>query len=81
MSFQIPEELCQPVHHKAHLRRETARTNKRPAQRECVLGLIEEALNEAERQVSVGPCEDRTPGRPQPLEEGETAAGSEEKAV
>ncbi len=47
MAFQIPEELFQRI--KAHLERETQRTGRKYAQREFVLGLIEEALNEAER--------------------------------
>lgn len=80
MAFQIPEELFQRI--KAHLERETARTGRKLTQWEFVLGLIEEALNEAERQAGVGPCEDAAPqDGTQPLEEGETAAGSEERAV
>ena len=55
MAFQISEDLFQRI--KAHLDRETARTGKKLTQREFVLGLLEEALNEAERQASVGPCE------------------------
>ena len=67
MAFQIPEELFQRI--KAHLERETQRTGRKYTQREFVLGLIEEALNEAERQAaeeagqtatpeaSVSPCE------------------------
>lgn len=59
MAFQIPEELFQRI--KAHLERETARTGRKLTQWEFVLGLIEEALNEAERQAGVGPCEDAAP--------------------
>ncbi len=55
MAFQIPEDLFQRI--KAHLERETARLGKKLTQREFVLGLIEEALNEAERQAGVSPCE------------------------
>ena len=55
MAFQIPEDLFQRI--KAHLERETARTGRKLTQREFVLGLIEEALNEAERQAGVSPCE------------------------
>ena len=51
MAFQIPEELFQRI--KAHLERETRRTGRKLTQREFVLGLIEEALNEAERQASL----------------------------
>ena len=80
MAFQIPEDLFQRI--KAHLERETARTGKKLTQREFVLGLIEEALNEAERQAGVSPCE--TPqdgGAPQPQEEGEQGLSGEEQAV
>ena len=71
MAFQIGEDLFQRI--KAHLERETARTGRKLTQREFVLGLIEEALNEAERQAaeeagqtaapgtSVSPCEPSTP--------------------
>ena len=67
MAFQIPEELFQRI--KAHRERETQRSGRKYTQREFVLGLIEEALNEAERQAaeeagqtaapgtSVSPCE------------------------
>ena len=47
MAFQIGEDLFQRV--KAHLERETTRTGRKLTQRDFVLGLIEEALNEAER--------------------------------
>ena len=70
MAFQIPEELFQRI--KAHLERETQRTGRKLTQREFVLGLIEEALNEAERlaaeeagqtatEAGVSPCEDNDP--------------------
>ncbi|WP_300689192.1 translation initiation factor 2 [uncultured Oscillibacter sp.] len=70
MAFQIPETLFQRI--KAHLERETQRTGKKYTQREFVLGLIEEALNEAERLASEessqttgeandSPCEATTP--------------------
>ena len=48
MAFQIPEDLFQRI--KAHLERETARTGRKLTQREFVLGLIEEALSEAEER-------------------------------
>ena len=48
MAFQISEELFLRI--KAHLERETARTGCKLTQREFVLGLIEQALNEAERE-------------------------------
>ena len=48
MAFQISEDLFLRI--KAHLDRETARTGHKLTQREFVLGLIEQALNEAERE-------------------------------
>ena len=78
MAFQIGEDLFQRI--KAHLERETARTGKKLTQREFVLGLIEEALNEAERQAGVSPCEaPQDGGGPQPPEEGELGLSGEEK--
>ena len=80
MAFQISEDLFQRI--KAHLDRETARTGKKLTQREFVLGLIEEALNEAERQASVGPCEaQEDSGGPQPQEEAEPDVSGEETPV
>ncbi len=49
LAFQIPETLFQRI--KAHLERETQRTGRKLTQREFVLGLIEEALEAAERQA------------------------------
>lgn len=49
MAFQIDETLFQRI--KAHLERETARTGRKLTQREFVLGLIETALEEAEREA------------------------------
>ena len=49
MAFQISEDLFQRI--KAHLERETVRTGRKLTQREFVLGLIEEALEAAERQL------------------------------
>ena len=48
MAFTIPEELFQRI--KAHLERESARTGHKLTQREFVLGLIEQALDEADRE-------------------------------
>ena len=50
MAFQIPEEMFQRL--KAHLERESARTGKKVSQKEFVLGLIRQALEEAEREVT-----------------------------
>ena len=80
MAFQISEDLFQRI--KAHLDRETARTGKKLTQREFVLGLIEEALNEAERQAGVGPCEaPEDSGAPQPQEEDNPAVSGGETPV
>ena len=64
MAFQIPEELFQRI--KRHLERETLRTGKRFTQREFVLALITQALDEADaesaaeqdapEQPPVAPC-------------------------
>ena len=76
MAFQIPEELFMRI--KTHLERETARTGRKLTQREFVLGLIEEALEAAERQADspepeeagVSPCEAQLEGSDtQPQEE------------
>ena len=81
MAFQIPETLFQRI--KAHLERETARTGRKLTQREFVLGLIEEALEAAERQADspepeeagAGPCEAQPEGSgTQPQEEDDPAA-------
>ena len=60
MAFQIPEELFQRI--KAHLERETQRTGRKLTQREFVRGLIEEALNEAERLAAEEAGQGNTPG-------------------
>ena len=72
MAFQIPETLFQRI--KAHLERESARLGRKLTQREFVLGLIEEALEAAERQASVSPCEAQPEGSgAQPQEEDDPA--------
>ena len=48
LAFQIPEDLFNRI--KDHLEREKQRTGKRLTQRDFVIGLIEQALEEAERQ-------------------------------
>lgn len=50
MAFQIPEELFQRI--KQHLERESARSGRKVTQREFVLGLIEEALEQAEEEAA-----------------------------
>ena len=54
LAFQISEELFQRI--KTHLERETQRTGRKLTQREFVLGLIEEALEAAERQEEAVPA-------------------------
>ena len=49
MAFQIGGDLFLRI--KAHLERETARTGHKLTQRDFVLGIIEAALDEAERQA------------------------------
>ena len=63
MAFQIPETLFQRI--KAHLERETQRTGRKLTQREFVLGLIEEALEAAERQAveDIPEPEENSPAR------------------
>lgn len=51
MAFQMPEELFQRL--KAHLERESARTGKKVIQKELVLGLVRQALDEAERKEAL----------------------------
>ena len=48
MAFQMPEELFERL--KAHLDRESARTGKKVSQKEFVLNLIRQALDEADRE-------------------------------
>ena len=57
LAFQVPEELYNRI--KDHLEREKQRTGKRLTQRDFVIGLIEQALEEAERQDA---SEDREEG-------------------
>ena len=61
MAFQIGEDLFQRI--KAHLERETARTGHKLTQREFVLGLIETALEEAERQAQEEPEMEEQPDK------------------
>lgn len=68
MAFQIDETLFQRI--KEHLERETARTGHKLTQKEFVLGLIEQALDEAERQVRE--AQDEAEAQPQEASEAET---------
>ena len=47
LTFQIPEELFQRL--KDHLAREAERTGKRVSQKEFVLALIQQALDESKQ--------------------------------
>ena len=55
LAFQIPDELFWRI--KDHLARETERTGKKLSQKDFVLGLIEQALEESERAAGVEPAE------------------------
>ena len=46
IAFQMPEEMFQRL--KMHLERESRRTGKKVSQKEFVLGLIQQALDQAE---------------------------------
>ena len=48
MAFQIPNDMFERL--KAHLDRESARAGKKVSQKEFVLNLIRQALDEAERK-------------------------------
>ena len=64
LAFQIDETLFQRI--KAHLERETARTGRKYTQREFILGLIENALSEAEQQDQEASDEAMTPAQEEP---------------
>ena len=48
LAFQIPEEMFQRL--KRHLERESQRTGKKVSQKEFVLALVRQALDEAEQK-------------------------------
>ena len=73
LAFQISEELFQRI--KAHLERETARTGKKFTQRDFVIGLIEAALAEAERESAVD-----SGGMPEDAERQDSIIGTAEEA-
>ena len=62
MAFQIGEDFFQRI--KVHLDRESARLGRKLTQREFVLGLIEQALAEAEAQADAGDEADTAPVSP-----------------
>ena len=49
MAFQMPEELFQRL--KAHLERESQRIGKKVSQKQFVLNLIQQALDQAEQEA------------------------------
>ena len=77
LAFQIPEELFQRV--KEYLERESKRRGSRLTQRDFVVGLIEAALDEAEREAAR--TEETTaeqPGQADAQSETDADASSEE---
>ena len=63
MAFQISEDFFQRI--KAHLERESVRLGRKVTQREFVLGLIEDALETAERQLREETSEAAEPQPPE----------------
>lgn len=79
MAFQIGEELFQRI--KTHLDRESARLGRKFTQREFVMGLIEQALAEAEAQANAESSTDTTPVSPgEAQEEPGDKAQAEDKS-
>ena len=52
MAFQMPEEMFQRL--KKHLERESQRTGRKVSQKQFVLGLIQQVLDEAEQAEEAG---------------------------
>ena len=52
MAFQIPEEMFQRL--KKHLEQESQRTGRKVSQKQFVLGLIQQVLDEAEQAEETG---------------------------
>ena len=77
LAFQINDELFQRI--KAHLERESARLGRNYTQREFVISLIEQALEEAETQANDGDSPDTAPSGPgEPPEEPDGGEGQPE---
>ena len=77
LAFQINEELLQRI--KTHLERESARLGRNYTQREFVISLIEQALEEAETQANDGDSPDTAPSGPgEPPEEPDGGEGQPE---
>ena len=64
LAVQIPEELFQRL--KDHLAREAERTGKRVSQKEFVLALIQQALEEADQKDADAPTPDGPPAPGEP---------------
>lgn len=82
LAFQIDETLFQRI--KDHLDRESARLGRKLTQKEFVLGLIEEALEAAERQTGEGGDTPQNPDAPgqdcvEPGEGEEDLPGGQDK--
>ena len=83
LAFQIPEELFQRI--KDYLERETKRRGRKVTQRDFVVGLIEQALDEAEREAArteetAAGQSDGADARPEPgadCPDGEPEAGED----
>ena len=83
MAFQIDEDLFQRI--KDYLARESERQGRKVTQREFVLGLIEDALRQAEQEAAEaapdvpddipGPAEDQEADAEMESEDEETAEG------
>ena len=83
LAFQISEELSQRI--KQYLKRESARRGRKVTQREFVLGLIEDALRQAEQEAAEAapdvpddipaPAEDQEADAEMESEDEETAEG------
>ena len=52
MAFQMPEEMFRRL--KKHLERESQRTGRKVSQKQFVLGLIQQVLDEAEQAEKAG---------------------------
>lgn len=79
MAFQIPEELFQRI--KTHLARETARTGVKLTQRDFVLGLIEQALAEAEASLAPQEAPESTEEAPEDSGAAGTTPGASEAST
>ena len=75
LAFQINEELFQRI--KAHLERESARLGRNYTQREFVISLIEQALEEAEGDTQDSPS--TAPDGPDEAPEGPDGAEDEDQ--